>query len=183
MAKLILFYKPFNVLSQFTIADQRQTLADFIPIPKVYPAGRLDATSEGLLLLTDDGSLQHKISHPRHKLEKTYWVQVDGEITDNAIEQLSTGIELKDGLTKPAKVKRISEPSLPARIPPVRFRANIPTSWVEIKITEGKNRQVRRMTAATGFPTLRLVRSAIGSWTLGSLSPGQYLEIDHHLNR
>ena len=174
MAKLILFYKPFNVLSQFTDKEERDTLSSYIDIKKVYPAGRLDADSEGLLLLTNDGELQHQISHPHHKMEKTYWVQVDGEITDIALKQLCKGVELKDGLTKPAKAKRISDPSIEARIPPIRYRANIPTSWIEIKIKEGKNRQVRRMTAATGFPTLRLVRASIGKWSLGSLKPGEH---------
>ena len=177
MAKIILFNKPFRVLSQFTGDPGQHTLSSFIDIPGVYPAGRLDNDSEGLLILTDDGALQHRISHPKHKLEKTYWAQVEGEITAEAINTLRTGVNLKDGLTNPAKVSGITEPSLWPRDPPVRFRANIPTSWVELKISEGRNRQVRRMTAAVGFPTLRLVRFAIGKWTLENIQPGEYRKI------
>ncbi|MCL4136437.1 UNVERIFIED_CONTAM: hypothetical protein GTU68_058011 [Idotea baltica] len=143
-------------------------------MPNVYAAGRLDATSEGLLLLTDDGALQNRIAHPKHKLAKVYWVQVDGAVSEDAIEQLTHGVVLKDGLTAPAKVKVIVEPDLWPRDPPVRFRANIPTSWIEIQITEGRNRQVRRMTAAVGFPTLRLVRMRIGDWSISDLTPGQF---------
>ncbi|MCL4170393.1 UNVERIFIED_CONTAM: hypothetical protein GTU68_001537 [Idotea baltica] len=172
---LVLFNKPYNVLSQFTDEAGRLTLASYITIPNVYAAGRLDATSEGLLILTDDGALQHRIAHPKHKLEKTYWVQVEGEITDTAIQQLKNGIQLKDGLTAPAKAKILVSPDLWTRDPPVRYRANIPTSWLEIKITEGRNRQVRRMTAAVGFPTLRLVRTQIGDWQLNQLQPGEFV--------
>jgi len=177
MAKIILFNKPFRVLSQFTGDSSQHTLSSFIDIPGVYPAGRLDNDSEGLLILTDDGALQHRISHPKHKLEKTYWAQVEGEITADALSTLRTGVHLKDGITKPAKVSSITEPSLWPRDPPVRFRANIPTSWIELKISEGRNRQVRRMTAAVGFPTLRLVRFAIGKWTLENIQPGEYWEM------
>jgi len=173
------FNKPFEVLTQFTDADKRQTLADFIDMPDIYPAGRLDRDSEGLLLLTDDGQLQHRISHPDHKLKKIYWAQVDGEISPDAIKQLCAGVELKDGKTKPAQAKVIPEPDiLWQRQPPIRVRAAIPTSWVQLEICEGKNRQVRRMTAAVGFPTLRLIRCAIGSITLDGLNIGEYDTLD-----
>ncbi len=175
MSKLVLFNKPFGVICQFSPDDNHPSLAEFINIKNIYPAGRLDHDSEGLLLLTDDGKLQHKISHPKNKMTKTYWVQVDNDITDKAIEQLRKGVELKDGLTKPARCKRINEPEgLWPRNPPVRFRKNIPTSWIELTIKEGRNRQVRRMTAAVGFPTLRLIRVAIGDWTLDKLQPGEF---------
>lgn len=173
MSTLILFNKPYDVLSQFTDDKGRPTLASYIKQTDVYAAGRLDYNSEGLLLLTDDGRLQHRIAHPNHKLEKTYWVQVEGEISDKALQALRKGVELKDGLTRPAKATRISEPDVWPRNPPVRYRAQIPTSWAEIKISEGRNRQVRRMTAAVGFPTLRLVRMAIGDWHLDNLQPGE----------
>jgi len=173
------FNKPFNVLCQFSPQEGKETLADYIHIKDVYAAGRLDKDSEGLLLLTDDGKLQHRIAHPNHKLEKTYWVQVDGDITDEALKQLEQGVKLKDGKTKPAKAKRIQEPkSLWDRNPPIRFRANIPTSWLELSIKEGKNRQVRRMTAAVGFPTLRLIRYAIGDVTLDGLNVAEYAKIN-----
>ncbi len=178
MAKIILFNKPFRVLSQFTDTLDKTTLSSFIDIPDIYPAGRLDFDSEGLMILTDDGAWQHHISHPRHKLKKTYWVQVEGEITDAAIKQLCEGVELNDGKTKPASAKQIPEPDLWQREPPVRYRANIPTSWIELSISEGRNRQVRRMTAAVQFPTLRLVRQAIGEWTLDDLQPGQYKALE-----
>jgi len=173
------FNKPFEVLTQFTDQENRQTLANFIRIPDIYPAGRLDRDSEGLLLLTDDGALQNRISHPDHKLKKIYWAQVDGEITQEAIEQLRSGVTLKDGKTKPAQAKIIQEPDiLWQRNPPIRVRAAIPTSWVQLEISEGKNRQVRRMTAAVGFPTLRLIRYAIGSITLDGLKLGEYDTLD-----
>ena len=180
MSKILLFNKPFQVLTQFTTDDDKSTLADYINQPGFYAAGRLDYDSEGLLVLTDDGPLQNHLANPRFKMEKTYWAQVEGEVTEEALLLLRKGVELKDGLTRPAKVKVIPEPDLWERIPPIRQRKNIPTSWIELKITEGKNRQVRRMTAAVGFPTLRLVRYAIGEWAIGELQPGQskLVEVD-----
>jgi len=174
MTKIILFNKPFRVLSQFSCPPGHASLADFIDIPDIYPAGRLDNDSEGLLILTDDGALQHRISHPRHKMTKTYWAQVEGALTDAALQQLRQGVKLKDGVTKPAEARRIDPPNLWQRTPPIRYRANIPTSWLELQLREGRNRQVRRMTAAVGFPTLRLVRAGVGDWSLGDLQPGQY---------
>ncbi|MBN48554.1 pseudouridine synthase [Methylophaga sp. UBA3191] len=175
MSTLVLFNKPFRVLSQFRSNDARETLANYLSIPGVYPAGRLDFDSEGLMILTDDGQLQAQISHPKHKLQKTYWVQVDGNISDAALQQLRDGVVLNDGATLPARANRIAEPAgLWPRDPPVRVRQQIPTSWVEIKICEGRNRQVRRMTAQVGFPTLRLIRAAIGDWQLGALTPGEF---------
>ncbi|MDY0082978.1 MAG: pseudouridine synthase [Ignavibacteriaceae bacterium] len=171
---IVLFNKPFNVLCQFTDKEDRKTLSDFIPVKNIYAAGRLDYDSEGLVLLTDDGKLQHKILDPKHKLEKSYLVQVEGQIDQAAINKLKNGILLKDGLTKPAKVKIIDKPKINERNPPIRKRKNIPTSWIELKITEGKNRQVRRMTAAVGYPTLRLVRISIGQWNIDKLKPGEY---------
>ena len=180
MSRLILFNKPFGVICQFSDDDKHPTLAKYIPIKNVYPAGRLDHDSEGLLLLTDDGKLQHRISHPDKKMAKTYRVQVDGDINENALQKLRLGIKLKDGLTQPAQVKKIKPPKgLWPRTPPVRFRKNIPTSWIELSIKEGRNRQVRRMTAAVGFPTLRLIRYQIGHWQLGKLEPGEYKELQH----
>ncbi len=173
--KIILLNKPFNVLSQFTDTQGRANLKDFLTdYPGFYAAGRLDYDSEGLLLLTNDGAIQQQISAPKHQLEKTYWAQVDGQISDAALQQLRSGVILKDGKTQAAKAKRIEAPELWPRTPPVRFRANIPTSWIELSISEGRNRQVRRMTAAVGFPTLRLIRVAIGPWRLDNLQPGEY---------
>jgi 23S rRNA pseudouridine2457 synthase len=177
---LILFNKPFNVLCQFSVQDGRQTLADYIDVPNVYPAGRLDADSEGLMLLTDDGKLQHQIAHPDHKEAKTYLVQVDGLIDAAALARLQAPIDLGDFVTKPCKAVRIAAPDwLWARNPPIRVRADKPTSWIAITLTEGKNRQVRRMTAAVGFPTLRLVRSSIGVFSLAThpLMPGEMADV------
>jgi len=177
---LILFNKPFNVLSQFTDRQQapRPTLADYIGLNHVYPAGRLDRDSEGLMILTDHGPTQHRLAHPRHKQAKTYLVQVEGEITDQALAQLVSGVTLKDGPTRPAKARRVSEPDwLWPRNPPVRARQTIPTSWLTLTLTEGRNRQVRRMTAHVGFPTLRLIRTQIGPWTLDPLLPGQWKRV------
>ena len=172
---IILFNKPFDVLCQFTDEQGRKTLADYIKQKNVYAAGRLDRDSEGLLLLTDDGKLQHQITEPKNKMPKTYWSQVEGEITGDAIRQLQKGVTLKDGLTKPAKARIITQPeNLWPRDPPIRERKNIPTSWIELTITEGRNRQVRRMTAATGFPTLRLIRYSIGEWSIDNIDSGDY---------
>ncbi len=183
MANLILFNKPFQVLSQFTDKQGRATLADYVDENKVYPAGRLDYDSEGLLLLTDSGALQHRISHPSQKLSKTYWVQLEGIISDDALQQLQQGVELKDGKTLPAKARRINPPPLWERHPPIRQRDAIPTSWIELSIAEGKNRQVRRMTAAVDYPTLRLVRYQIGEWSLEHLQPGEFRQITVNLPR
>jgi 23S rRNA pseudouridine2457 synthase len=174
MSTLLLFNKPYDVLCQFTDEGGRATLASYISMPGVYPAGRLDRDSEGLLLLTDDGALQNQLSHPRRKTPKTYWAQVEGVVNQPALSRLSEGVELKDGRTKPAQAKIIDEPGIWDRNPPIRYRASIPTSWIELTLTEGRNRQVRRMTAAVGFPTLRLVRVSIGDWKLGSLLPGEF---------
>ena len=182
LSKLLLFNKPFNTLCQFTGEAHESTLADYITVKNVYPAGRLDKDSEGLLLLTNDGGLQHRISHPNHKLTKTYWVQVEGEIDNQMLKKLNHGIDLKDGRTKPAMARCLNMSEIDFKLwdrhPPIRIRKNIPTSWLELIITEGKNRQVRRMTAAVGFPTLRLIRVAIGQWSLGDLQPGQLKQLD-----
>ncbi|WP_332308886.1 pseudouridine synthase [Salinimonas marina] len=175
---VILLNKPFNVLSQFTDAQERATLKDFVPVPDVYPAGRLDRDSEGLLVLTNDGKLQHKLANPQAKTSKTYWAQVEGQITSEAIAQLCAGVELKDGMTAPAKVKLMEEPAVWERTPPVRFRQHIPTSWISLTITEGRNRQVRRMTAHVGFPTLRLIRHRVGSWTIDGIANGEFVRFD-----
>jgi 23S rRNA pseudouridine2457 synthase len=181
MSKLILFNKPFDVLSQFTDkgtdGSTRQTLSAFIDVPRVYAAGRLDRDSEGLLLLTDDGKLQSQIADPKNKMSKTYWAQVEGVPSDEALHQLQNGVMLKDGKTRPAKARRIQPPAnLWPRTPPIRVRKSVPDSWIELTLTEGKNRQVRRMTAAVGHPTLRLIRYRIGSWTLDGLENGAWLE-------
>ncbi len=175
--RIILFNKPFDVLTQFTDQKGRKTLKDYINIPDVYAAGRLDRDSEGLLLLTNDGKLQHQLANPKQKTIKSYWVQVDGDIAPNALESLRKGVQLKDGWTSPAKVEKITEPDIWRRDPPVRYRASIPTSWINISITEGKNRQVRRMTAAVGYPTLRLIRHKIGEWSVEGIALGEYLLI------
>jgi 23S rRNA pseudouridine2457 synthase len=174
---LVRFNKPFGVLSQFTdrgAPDQRATLSDFIAMPGVYPAGRLDRDSEGLLLLTDDGALQARITEPRFKLPKTYLVQVEGIPDEAALAGLRRGVNLKDGRTRPAEAAIIDPPALWPRDPPVRFRKSVPDTWLRLVISEGRNRQVRRMTAAVGHPTLRLVRWQIGDWTLGDLAPGEW---------
>lgn len=180
MTRLILFNKPYGVLPQFTDAGgtpPRPTLADYIDVPGVYPAGRLDRDSEGLLLLTDDGRLQARIADPRFKLPKTYLVQVEGDPDDAALAPLRKGVVLADGPTRPAEVERIAPPDLWPRDPPIRVRANIPDTWLRLTIFEGRNRQVRRMTAAIGFPTLRLVRWSVGDWTVAELAPGAWREI------
>lgn len=176
MPKLILFNKPFGVLSQFTDdGGTRKTLSDFINVKDVYAAGRLDKDSEGLLVLTDNGKLQAKISHPKHKMPKTYWVQVEGVPDQAALQTLRDGVNLKDGMTAPAKVQAMAEPdNLWPRDPPVRFRKTVADSWLEITIAEGRNRQVRRMTAAVGHPTLRLIRYQIGPWTIDGLASGKW---------
>lgn len=179
MARLILFNKPFGVLSQFTderSPTPRRTLSEFIDLPGVYPAGRLDFDSEGLLLLCDDGRLQARIADPRFKLAKSYLVQVEGEPDEAALERLRKGVELKDGLTRLAGAERIAEPALWPRDPPIRVRMTVPDSWLRLTIREGRNRQVRRMTAAVGYPTLRLVRWSVGDWSLDGLAPGEWRE-------
>jgi 23S rRNA pseudouridine2457 synthase len=180
MSRLILFNKPYGVLSQFTDdgteGTQRATLSQFIDIPNVYPAGRLDRDSEGLLLLTDDGRLQARIADPKFKMPKTYMVQVEGQADETALAALCNGVQLKDGKTRPAVAQYIDAPALWLRNPPVRFRKTVPDCWIKLTINEGKNRQVRRMTAAVGLPTLRLVRWSIGDWTLDGLAPGSWTD-------
>lgn len=183
MARLIRFNKPFDVLSQFTdrgsAGSPRRTLSDFIDLSGVYPAGRLDRDSEGLMLLTDDGRLQARISDPRHKMDKTYWAQVEGHPDDTALAALRDGVTLRDGPTRPARVHRIDEPAgLWPRNPPIRARKSVPDCWIALTISEGRNRQVRRMTAAVGHPTLRLIRYRVGRWTLDGLAPGDWAEAD-----
>ena len=180
MARILLFNKPFGVLSQFTDRGSptaRSTLSDFIAVKGVYPAGRLDRDSEGLLLLCDDGRLQARIADPRFKLPKTYLVQVEGDPQDLQLERLRKGVQLKDGMTRPADIARIDEPQLWPRDPPIRVRKSIPDNWLRITLREGRNRQVRRMTAAVGLPTLRLVRWSIGDWTVAGIAPGDYQEM------
>ncbi len=179
MPRLILFNKPYGLLSQFTDRGNpthRQTLSDFIDLPGFYPAGRLDRDSEGLLLLTDDGKLQTRIADPRYKLPKTYLVQVEGEPDAAALRRLCEGVRLRDGMTRPAQAERIADPALPPRDPPIRVRKSIPDSWIRLTLREGKNRQVRRMTAAVGHPTLRLMRWSIGDWTVADIPVGQWVE-------
>lgn len=179
MSTIVFLNKPYGVLSQFTPEGKWRALDEFIPVKGVYVAGRLDADSEGLLILTDDGKLQARIADPRHKLEKTYWAQVEGVPDEAALDRLRAGIKLSDFTAQPARVRLIGEPAdLWPRDPPIRYRAAIPTSWLEIRISEGKNRQVRRMTAAIGYPTLRLIRAAIGAATLAGLELGQWRKID-----
>jgi 23S rRNA pseudouridine2457 synthase len=176
---LIAFNKPFGVICKFRPEPGRPTLADHVKVPGVYPAGRLDTDSEGLLLLTDDGALQARISSPRFKLPKIYWAQVEGQVTDDALAHLRTGVDLGDFVTRPAGARRIEEPALLwPRDPPIRYRARIPTSWIELTLREGRNRQVRRMTARVGFPTLRLVRAAIGAVHIAQIPPGAWREIE-----
>ncbi|MFT7560396.1 MAG: 23S rRNA pseudouridine2457 synthase [Flavobacteriales bacterium] len=182
MPKVVLFNKPFDVLCQFTDDNGRKTLADYLKSPElrdVYAAGRLDRDSEGLLVLTDSGALQNMISHPSYKREKTYWVQVEGELSDQALTNLATGVVLNDGKTKPARARKMAAPPVWARNPPIRERQSIPTSWLSLSIKEGKNRQVRRMCAAVGFPCLRLIRFQVGEWSVSldsgtMLQPGEY---------
>jgi len=178
LAKLIILNKPFQVLSQFTTDSNKPTLADYLHLKKVYPAGRLDYDSEGLLLLTDDGRLQAKISDPRYKQPKTYYVQVEGQATLEHCDRLCRGVELKDGQAAALSAKLLAPPQLWDRYPPIRVRQSIPDSWLAITIAEGRNRQVRRMTAAVNLPTLRLIRTQIGDWSLDGLEPGEYRQLD-----
>ena len=178
MSRILIFNKPYNVICQFSVDGLHSTLADFIQLPGFYPAGRLDTDSEGLLILTDDGKLQHRITDPKHKLPKTYWVQVEGVPDEAALAQLRQGVLLKDGLTRPAEVRRMNEPAgLWRRTPPIRERKNSCVSWLELTLREGKNRQIRRMTAAVGYPTLRLIRTHIGDWALDEIEPGVWREV------
>lgn len=182
MSRIILFNKPYGVLPQFTDkgteGSPRPTLSQFVDVPGVYPAGRLDMDSEGLMLLTDDGRLQARVSDPKYKLPKTYLVQVEGEVTEAALANLRRGVNLKDGVTLPCEAERIDDPMLWPRDPPIRVRQSVPDCWIELTIREGRNRQVRRMTAAVGHPTLRLIRRGIGEWTLDGLAPGTWREVE-----
>ncbi len=178
LSRLILFNKPYGVICQFSRDGDRPTLADFVDVPGVYPAGRLDHDSEGLVLLTADGRLQARIADPKFKMAKTYLVQVEGTITEDALAALRKGVRLKDGMTRPAEASAIADPDLWPRDPPVRFRKTVTDGWISLAIREGRNRQVRRMTAAVGFPTLRLVRWAVGPWSLDALPLGQWREVD-----
>lgn len=178
MSRLILFNKPYGVICQFSRDGDRPTLADHIDVPGVYPAGRLDHDSEGLVLLTADGRLQARIADPKFKMAKTYWVQVEGTITDEALAGLRKGVLLKDGVTRPADAERMADPPLWPRNPPVRFRKTVTDGWISLSIREGRNRQVRRMTAAVGFPTLRLVRHSVGPWSIEGLQPGQWRAVE-----
>lgn len=178
MSRIVLFNKPFHVLSQFRAQEHKDTLAQFFSDPALRIAGRLDYDSEGLLILSDDGRLISRITEPRYKLPKTYLAQVEGIVSQQELQQLRTGVMLNDGKTRPAAARLLEEPpSLWPRDPPIRYRANIPATWLELQISEGRNRQVRRMTAAAGFPTLRLVRVSVGEWQLGDLQPGEYREL------
>lgn len=178
MPRLILLNKPYDVLCQFTDGQGRKTLADFVPVAGVYPAGRLDRDSEGLVVLTDDGRLQARIADPAHKAAKTYLVQVEGTVTDKALQALRDGITLKDGPTRPAGARAIPQPpGLWPRDPPIRARKSVPDAWIELTLTEGRNRQVRRMTAAVGLPTLRLIRWSVGDWSLDGLAPGKWRDL------
>jgi 23S rRNA pseudouridine2457 synthase len=181
MANVVIFNKPFRVLSQFRETESKATLSSYFDDPELRVAGRLDYDSEGLLVLTDDGKLLQQITHPRFKKRKTYWAQVEGDVSAEALEKLRVGVELKDGKTRPAKAKLISEPAgIWLRDPPIRYRAEIPSTWIELAISEGRNRQVRRMTAAVGFPTLRLIRAKVGDWDLADLQPGEWRTADNN---
>jgi pseudouridine synthase len=182
MPRLILLNKPYGVLCQFTPEAGHRSLKEFVEVPHVYPAGRLDTDSEGLVVLTDDGRVQSAITEPRHKLDKEYWVQVEGQPDQDALRALQRGVTLRDGPTLPAEAERMGEPELWPRDPPIRHRAAIPTAWLRITLREGRNRQVRRMTAAVGLPCLRLVRWRVGPWTLEGLSPGQWREVEAPLD-
>lgn len=177
MSRVIVFNKPFGTVCRFGGEEGRQTLGDWLDIPRVYPAGRLDRDSEGLVVLTDDGGLAHRITHPKRKLTKTYWVQVEGAPDSRALASLRRGVTLREATTRPARVRAMAAPaSLWERDPPIRYRAHIPTTWLELELREGRNRQVRRMTAAVGHPTLRLIRVAVGPWAIGTLQPGEWRE-------
>ncbi|PRY66469.1 23S rRNA pseudouridine2457 synthase [Vreelandella songnenensis] len=183
MSSLYLLHKPYRMLSQFTDSEGRATLADVIDVPGVYAAGRLDYDSEGLLLLSDDGALIHRIAHPRHKQPKTYWVQLEGQMDESALKALRSGINLKDGPTRPAKARLMTPPALAPREPAIDPKRHPSTCWLELTISEGRNRQVRRMTAHVGFPTLRLIRASIGAWQLGDLQPGEWRRETLHAPR